>query len=195
MSMTSTWCHQDNPLVYCRWSQSKKEAQPKFDDISAADSQDKTKNTYKWVGMFPSGWNDDKKLVNFWNVITLESDNNWMDWVFKTVCKLSGRPLDSIKIIPCDLRPSSENIKNYTPGECPQLSEQQRWSIFSHITFVCISTPELNKTQFVKDHYHLKYSVWPTMIGEHMYQKHWTHLEWALACTTKEKYDHHVSAV
>ena len=78
-----------------------KEAHLRFGDITAADPQDKTKNTYGWVGMFPSEWNGNNKLVSFCDAITLESDDRWMAWVLKTMCKFSGR----------DLGPGPDNIK------------------------------------------------------------------------------------
>jgi len=105
------------PIGLMQMVPSQKEAHLRFGDISAIDSQDKAKNSYGWVGMFPSGWNGNNKLVSYCDAITLESDDRWMSWVIRTMSKFSGRPLESIKIIPCDLGPSPDNIKDNVPGD------------------------------------------------------------------------------
>ena len=115
--------------------------------------------------MFPSGWNGNNRLVSYCDAITLESDNRWMSWVIKTMCKFSGRPFEPIKIIPCDLGPSPDNIKDNVPGDFPSLIDASILiCLFSHNR----CSAELSSAQFVKDHYHLKKRVWPAMIGEHL---------------------------
>ena len=89
----------------------------RFGDIIAIDSQDKTKTTYGWVGTFPSGWNGNKKLQNFCDAISLEATDRWFAWVLENMCRMSGRPLGSIKIIPCDMGPCPDNTKDYLPRE------------------------------------------------------------------------------
>ena len=89
----------------------------RFGDIIVLESQDRTKTTYKWVGTFPSGWNENKKLQNFCDAISLEATDRWFAWVLENMCRMSGRPLGSIKIIPCDMGPCPDNIKDYLPGE------------------------------------------------------------------------------
>lgn len=53
----------------------------------------------------------------------------------------------------------------------------------------CFSKIGLEKAQFVKDHYHLKTSVWRNHIGDVLYNKYRSVLEDALDCETKEVYD------
>ena len=132
---------------------SQKETHLPFRDIIAIDPQDKTKNTYGWVGMFPSGWNGKHRLVSYCDAITLEFDDRWMSWIIKTMCKFSGRSLKSIEIIPCDLGPSPDNIKDNVPGDFPSLIDASILiCLFSHNR----SSADLSSAQFVMDHYHLK---------------------------------------
>jgi len=44
----------------------------------------------------------------------------------------------------------------------------------------------------VRDHYHLKSSIWPKQIGENLHFQIKEHPEAALNCMTKEDYDFHV---
>ena len=44
----------------------------------------------------------------------------------------------------------------------------------------------------MRDHYHLKSTVWPARLGPQLYEKVRTHLEGALNCHTKHEYETHV---
>ena len=44
----------------------------------------------------------------------------------------------------------------------------------------------------VRDHFHLKDSIWKTQLGESLYLQIKEHPEAALNCETKEEYDFHV---
>ena len=52
-----------------------------------------------------------------------------------------------------------------------------------------------NGTQFIKDCYHLKKTVWVEQVGEPLYIEHRTHLEDAFNCLTQQEYNHHMSVV
>ena len=105
------------PVGLLQMVPAQKEYHLRWGDIAAGDSQDKTKNTYGWFGPFPAGWNGDNQLMNFCDAMTLEVDSRWFAWVYSTMSRMSGRPLESVKIIPCDLGLSPENIKSHAPGE------------------------------------------------------------------------------
>jgi len=44
----------------------------------------------------------------------------------------------------------------------------------------------------VRDHYHLKNSIWPKQLGENLYNHIKEHPKSALNCTTKEEFEYHV---
>ena len=104
-----------------------------------------------------------KRHVSFWveweqqTCQLLRWNHPWVRWqvdvLAHEMCKFSGRPLESIKMIPCDLGPSSDNIKDHVPGNFHSLVDAS--------TFICLfshnrCSAELSSAQFVKDHCHLK---------------------------------------
>jgi hypothetical protein len=50
---------------------------------------------------------------------------------------------------------------------------------------------ELKNTLLVRDHYHLKNTIWPEQIGLQLYIRFKTHLEGALDCHTEQEYHDH----
>ena len=90
----------------------------RFGDITALDIQAKVKNTYGWGGCFPSGVNHDNKLQNYCDSLTLVEDDRWYAFIVQSMWEISGRPLESLKIISADMKLSEPNFRSYVPGEC-----------------------------------------------------------------------------
>ena len=89
----------------------------RWGDLFAADSQEKVKNYWGWVGIYPAGYNGNNKLQSYCDALTLESDDRFYAWTAKNMCSISRRSPQTIKIISCDMGPSPVDIKSYLPGE------------------------------------------------------------------------------
>lgn len=86
--------------------------------FTALDVHHKTPHTLGCAGSFPSGWNGNSKLQNYCDSLVIEETNKWYAWLVRAMCRLSGRPANSIQMIPCNCGPSPDKIKARVPGKC-----------------------------------------------------------------------------
>ena len=89
----------------------------RYGNIISVDLQAKTKNMYDWGWCFPSGFNNNNKLQNFCNALTLVEDDRWYAFVVCLSCEISGRPLESIQIISADMKLSEPLFRSYLSGK------------------------------------------------------------------------------
>ena len=94
----------------------------RYGDVIALDVQNRAKNTYGWNGCFPSGTNNNKKLQNFCDSLTLVEEDRFYAWIVRSMCDISGRPLQTIKIIAIDGRLSEVPFRKHLPGKFRQSS-------------------------------------------------------------------------
>ena len=87
-------------------------------DIVALDIQAKVKNMYGWGGCFPSGNNNNNKLQNHCDALTLVEEDRWYTFVLKCMCEISGRSLESIKVLPVNGKLNENNFRSFLLGEC-----------------------------------------------------------------------------
>ena len=68
----------------------------RYGNVSAFDIQHKAKNTYGWTGSFPSGYNNNQKLVNFSDGLTYSEVLDYCCFDLRAQCGMSDRPLTSL---------------------------------------------------------------------------------------------------
>ena len=76
----------------------------RYGNIMTLDLQGKTKNMYDCGRCFPSGFNNNNKLQNFCDALTLVEDDRWYAFVIPSICEISGRPLELTQIISADMK-------------------------------------------------------------------------------------------
>ena len=108
----------------------------RFGDIVALDLQGKVKNTYGWGGCFPSGKNHNNRLQNFCDALTLNEEDRFYAWVLRSMCEISGRPLQSIKVIPVDGKLSEPLFRSYLPGEYMICVIQMKPSMITYLVLI-----------------------------------------------------------
>jgi hypothetical protein len=89
----------------------------RYGDICALDVQARRKNNYGWSGCFPSGNNNNNKLQNFCDALTIVECDRFYAFVLQSMCDISGRPIQSIKLIPADGKLSEPLFRSYLPGK------------------------------------------------------------------------------
>jgi hypothetical protein len=89
----------------------------RYGDICALDVQARHKNTYGWSGCFPSGTNNNNKLQNFCDALAISETDEFYAWVLTSMCDISQRPIESIKIISVDGKLSVPLFMSHVPSE------------------------------------------------------------------------------
>ena len=134
----------------------------RFGDVVACDGQLKCKNSLGWIYWSMSGTNGEK-LENFCDALTLVECDHFQVWAIRKTYETSDRPLNTIKVIAMDGKLSEEYLRSEIPGKntrhitCIYISQAYYPPIFFRTSPDCL---------IVRDHYHLKSSIWPKQLGE-----------------------------
>ena len=89
----------------------------RFGDFIHLNVQDKTKNSYGWGGCFPSGYNNNNKLQNFCDALAISETDKFYAWVLRSMCAISGSPLESILLISVDGKLNESSFCSLLPGK------------------------------------------------------------------------------
>ena len=72
---------------------------------------------HNFYSAFRYGFNNNNKLQNFCDALTLVEDDRWYTFVVCSICEISGQPLESIQIIFADMKLSEHLFRSYLPGK------------------------------------------------------------------------------
>ena len=88
----------------------------RYGDIGAVDVQHKYKNSLGWVYWSMTSTNNNKKITNFCDSLTLSETDHFQAFALRAKCEMSGRPISSIKVIPVDGKTSEDYLRKALPG-------------------------------------------------------------------------------
>ena len=90
----------------------------RYEDVLAINGQAKRKNTFGWSYCGTGGKNNNNKLVNFNDNLVLAEGTEFFTFILRSMCRISGRPLHTIKIITVDGKLKEDLFRRLLPGQC-----------------------------------------------------------------------------
>ena len=120
------------------------------------------------------------------NALTISKTDHFQVWALRITNEISGRPLNTIKLIAVDGKLSEEYIRREI------LSEHKTEHHTTYVIIILFLTTFANLSKalspdclIVRDYYHLKNSIWPKQLRDTLYNQIKAHPESAL--NSKEK--------
>ena len=89
----------------------------RYGDVCACDAQMKYRNSLGWIYWSCSGSNNNNKLNNFCDALTLQETDHFLAFALRARCEMSGRPLSSLRVIAVDGKMSEEYLRSHLPGK------------------------------------------------------------------------------
>ena len=111
----------------------------RFGNVLALDVQDKIKNTLGWGGCFPAGNNNYNKLQNFFDSPTISETVCFTAWLLRSMCEISGRPLELIIVIAVDGKLNEPSFRLYLPGKFEVLVYISSEKLFHYFISIYLS--------------------------------------------------------
>ena len=89
----------------------------RYGDVMGIDAQLKRRNRLGWIYFSATGTNNNKKINNFIDSLTLSETDHFSVFAVRSMCSMAGRPLSTIKFIGVDGKANEIYLRKNLPGE------------------------------------------------------------------------------